>query len=154
MDKYIKVWGLEKQGKRWLGQLSTSRQEKWSVAVEKAKEEGKQISKTKGGEECVYVDSRWGKWCPFVGQAANKAQQVLDIAGDVKEDGSFYKPVTIKVSRDDMDYTNESYKRKDGEMVWNNPKITVFRFEIVEQSGNSAPAPTPPADVDDSEFPF
>ena len=156
MDKYVEVWGLEKQGNRWLANLSTKRKETWGKAVQEAKSKGDWVGTDNKGNEYVYVVSRWGKFCPMVGSASSKIDDILSMA-DTKPDGSFKKPVVIKVDPSRMEYTNESYQDKNGNMVWNNPKITVFDFELADGGNNSYQKantgnPAPPSDEDSIPF--
>jgi len=129
-NQFASVWKCALEEKVALVNLSTSR-------------------KDKGGD---YVNSSWGDYVRFVGQARFKADGLSQAvtANGTDENGRTRKPVRVKILK--ATFSKEPWVDSTGETKYpKNPTMTVFDFEFSEPPANQAP---PVEEADEEDFPF
>ena len=130
-NQFASVWKCALEEKVALVNLSTSRKDK------------------DGG----YINSSWGDFVRFVGQARFKADALSQavIANGTDENGRTRKPVRLKILK--ATFSKEPWVDSAGETKYpKNPTITVFDFEFSAPPAEQAQ--DTPAEADEEEFPF
>lgn len=134
-NQFGSVWKCKVEEKVALVNLSTSRKD------------------NDGG----YLNSSWGDYVRFVGQARFKADALSQavIENGANSDGRTRKPVRIKILKGT--FSKESWVDSTGVTKYpKNPTITVFDFEFSTPPA-SQPSQAPdevPQVTDEEEFPF